>query len=227
MSRPRSYHDGRAATDAERARAYRQRHKRRRSTSVEWYTPIEWFEWFSERWGPFNVDPCASELSPIWPLVAGHLTREQDGLSSSWAVALQADLFARPETAAERRRRRRLGIPVQLRGQEPEPERRAFVNPPYTRDAYPAWTDRAYRAVRDGEVSVAALLVRLDPTTAWFKLALERGATYEPLPGRVRFHERLPDGTLQQTSGAGTASCALVFRDARPVTKPSRRAARA
>lgn len=92
--------------------------------------------------------------------------------------------------------------------------RRAFVNPPYGRGLLAAWTERAWRAVRDGEVETAAMLVPLRPSSAWTRTALERGAELVPYTvSRIRFFEPDGAGGVVQTSGALFECCALVFRD--------------
>lgn len=99
------------------------------------------------------------------------------------------------------------------------PGTRAFVNPPYGRGHLDRWADRGWRAVAGLEVERAALLVPLRPSSAWCRLALDRGAILDPVPWRIRFLEPQPDGTLLRTSGALFECTALVFRDAESVTK--------
>lgn len=170
-----------------------------RSRSVEWYTPAEVLHWFAERWGPFTIDPCATPRSPVWPLIPIHISAEEggDGLAEPWDTVpfLTHGLFRRG---------------------------RAFVNPPYGRTDLPAWSSRAWRAVHEGEVELAAMLVPLRPSSAWFRFSLERGATFEPLPKRVRFHELRADGSVGPCSGALFECTALVFGD-RPAS-PNRSA---
>jgi hypothetical protein len=163
-----------------------------RSRSVEWYTPPEVFDWFVARWGPFHIDPCAAPKSPTSARFSLSYMGVDgwNGLRESWDVS------------------EHLLDVSKGRG-------RAFVNPPYGRDDLPAWTTRCYRAVADGEVELAAMLIPLRPSSSWFQRSLERGATFEPLPKRVRFHELRPDGSVGPCSGALFECTALVFGDAR------------
>lgn len=163
------------------------------AASVQWYTPIDVFRWFEERWGPFTVDPCAAKLSPTSTLIPVRLRLDEgrDGLDDSWDT--------------------RAAVP----GVEP----RAFVNPPYGPGRGPLrdWTDRAYQAVVDREVELAAMLVPLRPTSGWRKLAKSRGAVFEPYDvERVKFLELDPDaGTVEVASGALFECEAVVFSVAR------------
>jgi hypothetical protein len=86
-----------AAWEADQRR--RAREARRRS--VEWYTPPEVFAWFTERWGPFDLDPFTSPASPVWDLVEHHLTRDDDALTSSWALPGVRRAFANPPYGKE------------------------------------------------------------------------------------------------------------------------------
>lgn len=70
--------------EACKKRLQRKQAREARSNSVEWYTPLDVFEWFSERWGPFDLDPFSAPLSPVWPLVEHHLVRADDALVSPW-----------------------------------------------------------------------------------------------------------------------------------------------
>lgn len=69
-----------------RKRAYRLRAKRKRSLSVEWYTPPEVFAEGLELADveAFDLDPCTSERSPIWPLVRDHYVLTDNGLRRPW-----------------------------------------------------------------------------------------------------------------------------------------------
>lgn len=69
-----------------RFRAYRYRMKHKGSLSVQYYTPPEVFERGRVLAGVerFDLDPATCEASPIWPLVANHYTKEDDGLAQSW-----------------------------------------------------------------------------------------------------------------------------------------------
>lgn len=190
-----------------RSALYRVNVKQARKRSVDWYTPDDVLDWFWERWGPFDLDPCSSPLSRSWHRVAHRLTLADDGLMSRWTGT------------------------------------RAFVNPPYGRGHLDLWVDRCYRAVVDGEVELAAMLIPLRPSSGWCRLAVERGAELTPYPRRIRFLEPVEvcaacadprpasdDGcptcggtvrtwSTRQTSGALFETTALVFRDGRCVTK--------
>lgn len=55
-------------------------HAKRASTNYAWITP----RWILERFGPFDLDPCASTTMP-WPTAAQMLTVREDGLMSEWS----------------------------------------------------------------------------------------------------------------------------------------------
>lgn len=173
-----------------RWRRERERDAAEATQSVQWFTPEPVFRWFVDRWGPFTIDPCANPRSPVWPLVPHHLFLGDGGDGI----------------------RDRWGNGAGCR---------AFVNPPYGpgREPLRDWSDRAYRAVRDGEVELAAMLVPLRPSSGWRKIAKARGAVFESYDeSRVKFLELdLETGTLGVASGALFECEAVVFSVA-PVT---------
>lgn len=54
-------------------------HTRREVTTDSWITP----QWVFNRFGPFDLDPCACEPQP-WPTAARMLTVRDNGLMAPW-----------------------------------------------------------------------------------------------------------------------------------------------
>lgn len=54
-------------------------HTRGKHTSDDWITP----KWIIDRFGPFDLDPCASNEQP-WPCAAESFTFAQNGLMQRW-----------------------------------------------------------------------------------------------------------------------------------------------
>ena len=52
------------------------------SASVEWYTPRPFVAALSAEFGPFTLDPCASDASAVCDR---YFTADDDGLSHSWS----------------------------------------------------------------------------------------------------------------------------------------------
>ena len=51
------------------------------SKTFEWETPRDFFDKLNWRFGPFNLDPCATKESAK---CVNYYTKENDGLSKSW-----------------------------------------------------------------------------------------------------------------------------------------------
>lgn len=62
-----------------------------------------------------------------------------------------------------------------------------FCNPPYARGQVIRWTRRCVELVQSNALSWALLLVKLDPTTAWWRLAHTVPCRAYPLRERVEF----------------------------------------
>lgn len=167
-------------------RARRLAAKRARSRSNEWFTPTSVLHFYAARWAPegFDLDPCAHPASPVWPLVRRriYLGAGGDGLRDPWCL--------------------------------PDGSRGGVVwdNPPFQpAGVLGQWTERAFVAVERREVLAAVVLVPAAEADGWFVLARERGAVWDPHPGRIPFHELQADGTARPGSGARGSHGALVF----------------
>lgn len=70
--------------EACKKRRQRKMEREARKRSVEWYTPLEVFRWFADRWGPFDLDPFACPASPVWDQVVHRITRADDAFVTPW-----------------------------------------------------------------------------------------------------------------------------------------------
>lgn len=133
------------------------------SGTIEWYTPNDLFDDLNARWGPFDLDVCATHENAkcldfitkdgVWhtDLWDGRHIKQstEDGLTASW---------------------RMLG-------------ERCFMNPPYGR-GISAWVKKAYEESRKGCLVVCLLPARTD--TQWFHTYCTKGEI-EFLKGRLKF----------------------------------------
>ena len=81
---------------------------------------------------------------------------------------------------------------------------RTFINPPYRRGEVDRWVEKAYTESAKGKTVVA--LLRLDPTTKWFKKYIRGKAEVRLVCNRLKFGD--------EKRGAAFASMVVVWRGA-------------
>lgn len=82
-----------------------------------------------------------------------------------------------------------------------------FCNPPYSRGQVIRWTGRCVELVQSNALSWALLLVKLDPTTAWWRLAHTVPCRAYPFRERIEF--AAPEGV--ETSRNNFCSALLLM----------------
>lgn len=114
-------------------------------------------KWLADALGPFDLDPCSNPRSHVQADRKLMLEHGDDGL-----------LHVESDEASTRALKR------------PYAEVRAFINPPYSSGQVMRWA-QAYAHTR------FCFLVRLDPSTAWFRFLYQRSGIVCVPRKRVNF----------------------------------------
>jgi site-specific DNA-methyltransferase (adenine-specific) len=131
------------------------------SKSDEWGTPLNVFHELSDKFGPFELDVCATDENHLSDY---YYTKADDGLSQSWWVSTK-NFGAIPYTASY------------------TSFKTAWMNPPYS--DLKSWMKKAYEESRKG-IRVVCLIPARTDTKCWHEYVMKAEQILF-VKGRIKF----------------------------------------